>query len=93
MQEINEEIQEISQSESAITAPAIITKASGKKKEPVKKQSKSRLKQLKALKELSSKSNQNVSNSQKTGFDGGLKAEYIIGATDEAGTLMYLIKW
>lgn len=66
--------------------PAAITKASSKKKEPTQpKKSASSSKRT---------SSQAASNGQRySGFDEGLTAETIIGATDSSGTLMYLIKW
>ena len=69
-------------------APAIITKTSSKSKEPPAKS-----KSSSGGGSTKRSGTQNVTNGQRTGFDEGLTAQKIIGATDTDGRLMYLIKW
>lgn len=74
------------------TNKASVKSSSKKAKEPAPQ--KPAKQQSSTAKRSGSKTNQNVaSNNQKTGFDEGLSAEKIMGATNATGKLMFLVKW
>ena len=74
---------EIEAAASRPDAPSTVTKANTKRTKTLNGSTK---------RSSSKNSSQSVANG-RSGFDDGLTAEDIIGATDSSGHLMYLIKW
>lgn len=72
----------------------IVEDESINKKQPKRKSTKLTSSNISSTQKRSNEKTKTLSNgTSKTGFDEGLTVDCILGATDAAGELMFLIKW